>query len=258
MGGLTVLSQLRQTLPAEDFLYLGDTARLPYGTKSPSTVRRYAGLAAAKLVERGVKALVIACNTASAFALDELRRQFAPLPVYGVVKPGAAAAIAAADASGVLVLATESTIAGGAYQRELTAAAPTLPVYGRACPMWVALAEQGPAPDELTRAVLGHDLRGFLNCGPMTVLLGCTHFPVFTKQLQQLVAGSRRVTIVDSAATTAAVVAADELERVKSVPRSKQCRRDCWFLATDGARRFRQVGQHFLGEPVERVEIVDL
>lgn len=254
MGGLTVLSQLRQALPAEHFLYLGDTARLPYGTKSAATVRRYASLAAAKLVERGVKALVIACNTASAFALDELRRQFAPLPVYGVVKPGAAAAVAAADASGVLVLATESTIAGGAYQRELTAAAPALPVYGRACPMWVALAEQGPAPDELTRTVLGHDLRGFLTGGPGTMLLGCTHFPVFADQLQQLVGPGVR--IVDSAATTAAVVA-EQLGR-RNLLRAAGGAGEFECLATDGARRFLQVGQHFLGAPIQTVEVVDL
>ena len=119
MGGLTVLAALRQQLPQEDFIYLGDTARLPYGTKSPATVQRYAQQAAGALVARGIKALVVACNTASATALHTLAEMFTPLPVFGVVEPGAMAACAVADSSGVTVLATESTIAGGAYQRAL-------------------------------------------------------------------------------------------------------------------------------------------
>ena len=140
MGGLTVLAALRQHLPTEDFIYFGDTARLPYGTKSPATVQRYAQQAAGALVARGIKALVIACNTASATALHALARDLAPLPVFGVVEPGAMAAGALADGSGVTVLATESTIAGGAYQRALLrqrsgmrVVEPTLPAMGNPC-----------------------------------------------------------------------------------------------------------------------------
>ena len=129
MGGLTVLAALKRVLPDENFLYLGDTARLPYGTKSPATVRRYAAQAAQQLVDRGVKALVVACNTASAFALSHLSQQFAPLPVFGVIEPGAQAAAACAKADGVLVVATESTIAGGAYQGALARRAARVPIY---------------------------------------------------------------------------------------------------------------------------------
>lgn len=254
MGGLTVLAALRRTLPGEDFIYLGDTARLPYGTKSAHTVVRYATQASQQLVDRGVKALVVACNTASAFALAELTQRFTDLPVYGVVAPGAAAAVDVADASGVLVLATESTIQGGAYQRALTARVPTMRVYGRACPLWVTLAEQGPLQREFTATVLKHYLRGFCGVGPRTVLLGCTHFPVFVDALHSVL--GEDVNIVDSAQTTASVVA-QELAKV-GLLRTGQRHNRVHYLATDGIKRFAQVGAHFLGTPIEQVELVDL
>jgi len=253
MGGLTVLAALRRQLPNEQFVYLGDTARLPYGTKSPSTVRRYAAQAARQLIDRGVKALVIACNTASAFALEHLRDEFSPLPVFGVVQPGAEAAIAHARSDGVLVLATESTIAGGAYQSALTARAPGLPVYGRACPLWVTLAEQGPQDPRFVKDVLGYALRGFVDQGPQTLLLGCTHFPVFESALQELLPA--HTVVVDSAETTAAMVAVQLHERgLVSTSAAGGTR----FFATDGAARFVQVGGYFLGSSIDSVELVDL
>ncbi|MFU8814771.1 MAG: glutamate racemase, partial [Pseudomonadales bacterium] len=155
VGGLTVLAALRRALPGESFLYLGDTARLPYGTKSPATVQRYAVQASRILVERGVKALVVACNTASAVALEVLQARYAPLPVFGVVEPGAAAAAAAAAGGGrVLVLATESTVSGGAYQRALLRLRPDLQVLARPCPLLVTLAVEGRHAGALVE--LGH------------------------------------------------------------------------------------------------------
>jgi glutamate racemase len=253
MGGLTVLAALRHTLPQENFLYLGDTARLPYGTKSPATVRRYAAQAAQLLVDQGVKALVIACNTASAFALEHLSREFAPLPVFGVVEPGAEAAVACAGDDGVLVLATESTIASGAYQRALTARAAHLPVYGRACPLWVTLAEQGPQEPEFVAQVLRYALRGFAAGKPKTLLLGCTHFPVFHTLLNTVLPADTH--IVDSAQTTASVVA-KQLSQAGLLNPSGEGR--CAYFATDGVARFRQVGGYFLGTPIHEVELVDL
>ena len=254
MGGLTVLSALRQKLPDEAFVYLGDTARLPYGTKSPDTVRRYAAQAAEQLVARGVKALVIACNTASAFALSHLQREFAPLPVFGVVEPGARAAIECADDSGVLVLATESTILGGAYQRAVTVGAPHVPVFGRPCPLWVTLAEQGPQSEVFTHTMLNHYLRGYTKRGPRTVLLGCTHFPVFRSALSALL--QEGVSIVDSADTTAVVVA-DALADLDLL-RTEKTAAESLYLATDGIARFAQVGSYFLGTSIGEVELVDL
>ena len=252
------MSALRTALPNEDFVYLGDTARLPYGTKSADTVRRYATQAARQLVDRGVKALVIACNTASAFALQHLKNQVAPLPGVGVVEPGAQAAVAAADASGVLGGATVCPRIGGAFPRALSAAAPQLPVYGRACPLWVTLVEQGPPEPEFTHGVLAHALRGFMRDGPHTLLLGCTHFPVFRPSLDTLLDehAGRHIVVVDSADTTAAAVSsALHSEGLLGARPSAGSTR---YLATDGVARFTQVGAHFLGDAITGVELVDL
>ena len=152
MGGLTVLRALRKQLPGENFVYLGDTARLPYGTKSPQTVIRYAEHAAGVLIDRGVRALVVACNTASGIALEHLGAKYSAMPIFGVVLPGAEAASAEMDESGVLVLATESTVASGAYQKAISRLRHDARVYARACPLWVTLAEQGIVDGRLTGA----------------------------------------------------------------------------------------------------------
>jgi glutamate racemase len=272
MGGLTVLAALRRALPDERFLYLGDTARLPYGTKSAATVQRYAVQSAQILVDRGVKALVIACNTASAVALDVLAEQHASLPVFGVVEPGARSA-AAAPADRVVVLGTESTISGGAYQRALLGMRPGLRVSGRPCPLLVALAEEGRHTGALARLAIQDYLHGLLplaparpgeHIEPLTVLLGCTHFPVFRPVIEELLgAAAADVTIVDSAATTAAAVAAEVANgRVRPAPPNVSVDSGAApaleLLATDGAGRFRRVGRYFLQEPVGQVQLVDL
>lgn len=269
MGGLTVLAALAERLPDESFVYLGDTARLPYGSKSAATVSRYAIQAAQHLHNAEVKLIVIACNTASAVALDELRAAFAPTPVIGVVQPGAAAASAACEQDtsdpvgkrGVLVLATESTVRGGAYARAIQARDARLPVYSRACPLLVALAEEGRVDDAVVALILQDYLAGYLNAdqSPQTLLLGCTHFPVFRRALQRLLPSN--VAVVDSASTTAGVVA-EHLKQTQqrssdlgSTPDHKPTIR---FLATDGIERFARVGRTFFGAPVSGVELVDL
>jgi len=264
MGGLTVLRALRETLPAERFLYLGDTARLPYGTKSRDTVQRYAAQATRILVERGIKALVVACNTASAVALDALAERYAPLPVFGVVEPGAeAAAGAAADGSHgrVLVLATESTVSGGAYQRALLSRRGDLEVLARACPLLVALAEEGRHDGALVELALAEYLRGALAGGAKpvtTVLLGWTHFPAIRPALERLLAaqGAPGAMVVDSAETTAAALAA-ELAAGR-LPAASGGSGGVQLLATDGPQRFRRVGRYFLGTAIDDVELVDL
>lgn len=264
MGGLTVLKALRAALPHESFLYLGDTARLPYGTKSRDTVQRYAVQAARILVERGVKALVVACNTASAVALEALAARYAPLPVYGVVDPGARAAAEAAGAGRVLVLATESTVSGGAYQRALLSRRPGIAVLARPCPLLVTLAEEGRHDGPLVSLALAEYLRGVApEAGKRpvaAVLLGCTHFPVFRTALQDTLAeaGLSGTLVVDSADTTAAVVA--EALAAGRLPAAAPDARGATLglLATDGRERFRRVGAYFLGHPVDEVELVDL
>ncbi len=254
VGGLTVLRALRALLPNERFLYLGDTARLPYGTKSPATVQRYARQAGQVLIDRGVKTLVVACNTASAAALPLLQAAYAPVPVVGVVAPGAAAVAPQAE-QGVLVLATEATVRGGAYAHEILARNPAGRVYSRPCPLLVALAEEGRTDDALARLALSEYIAPAVQALPevSSILLGCTHFPIFRAALTDLLDASIRV--VDSAQTTAAVVS--ELLRAKGLL-ATTASGAVTLLATDGERRFRRVGAQFLGEPIMELELVDL
>ncbi len=257
VGGLTVARALQRELPAESLVYLGDTARLPYGTKSPETVRRYARAAARLLVERDIKLLVVACNTASSVALEDLQRELAPLPVVGVVEPGAHAAVAACGGRPVLVLGTEGTISGGAYVRAITSYDSGVEVRGRACPLFVALAEEGLVRGDIPRAVARRYLTADLLDGLGAIVLGCTHFPVLRETVAEI---AGEVPIVDSAGTTAKRVRAalDRMGLAASEGASRSAR--VQLLATDGAERFARVGGTFLGRaiPSGEVEVVDL
>lgn len=258
VGGLTVLAALRRTLPAEAFVYLGDTARLPYGTKTGATVARYAIQAAGHLTARGIKLLVVACNTASAVAIEPLAEALAPVPVIGVVEPGAEAALAASTGGRIAVIGTEGTIAGGAYVRAIRRHDPLAVVTGRACPLFVALAEEGwiagDVPHAVARVYLD-DLVGERGEHD-TLVLGCTHFPV----LRGAIAAAVRpdVAVVDSADTTAAVVAATLARHDLAAPPGAAGA--LALSATDGRERFARVGARFLGTEVAAsdVEIVDL
>jgi glutamate racemase len=255
VGGLTVLRALIAQLPGEDFLYLGDTARLPYGTKSAGTVARYSVRAAEALVERGIKALVVACNTASSTALPALRERFPDLPVVGVIEPGARAACDASSSGRIAVLATEGTVSGGAYQRAIHAVRPDAHVTQIACQVFVALAEEGwsegAAVDAVTERYLAH-----LDNRVDTVVLGCTHFPLLSDSISRRLGPTRRV--VDSAATTARatgqVLAAGQLGARRS--RSGTLR----LMATDSPERFARVGARFLGSSLSArtIETIDL
>jgi glutamate racemase len=261
VGGLTVLRQLELALPQEDFLYLGDTARLPYGTKSPDSIRRYSLQAAAQLRERGVKALVVACNTASAVALEALRAAFAPMPVLGVVEPGAQAACAGSRSGSIAVIATESTVRGRAYEAAIHRGRPDARVVSRACPLFVALAEEGWVEGPVVEGVVRHYLEPLFDGAaqappPDTLVLGCTHFPVLAPAIASVLGD--RVVIVDSAWTTAqALVGVLERARLRA---GRAHRGSVRLLATDGAERFARVGGRFLGRELApgEVEIVDL
>lgn len=258
VGGLTVLRALRQRLPEESFIYLGDTARLPYGTKSSGTVERYALQAASLLISRGIKCLVVACNTASAIAVPLLRQRFAPLPVFGVVEPGAAAGCLATRNERIAIIATEGTIRGGAYQAAIAKLRPNTATMGRACPLFVALAEEALVSGPIVEAIAHRYLDEFFtrdSAAPDTLVLGCTHFPVLTNAIRKVVGSG--VAIVDSALTTAEVL---ERELIRSGQREGKGRATLEFLATDGSERFVRVGEIFLGEPIaaDAVELVDL
>ncbi|HVC38195.1 MAG TPA: glutamate racemase [Gammaproteobacteria bacterium] len=260
VGGLTVLRAVRERLPREHWLYLGDTARLPYGTKGAETVSRYAVQAASHLVERGIKMLVIACNTASAVAMPTLTKEFAPLPVIGVVEAGAEAAVRASKSGHIAILATESTVSGGAYELAIKSRRADARVFSQACSLFVALAEEGWIKGPLVEAVareylqpvLAEKKRDGLDC----LVLGCTHFPLLKETIAQ-VAGPD-VALVDSGMTVAASVAGMLVQR--RLARTSDARSTIRFLATDGAGRFARVGSLFLGEPIsmQDVELVDL
>ncbi len=257
VGGLTVLRALRAALPGEDFIYLGDTARLPYGTKSPQTVARYSLQCAAALLARGVRCLVVACNTASASSLEALRAHHPQLPMIGVIEPGAAAAAAATASKHIAVIATEGTIGGGAYQSAIRALDPGIRVTAAACPLFVALAEEGWTGGAVAEAVAHRYLDPLFATpsAPDTLVLGCTHFPVLEPALRAVLPPGVR--IVDSAATTAAAVA--RLLGPRPGGAAAGGGRVRW-LATDGAARFARVGGIFLGTPLDAaaVEVIDL
>lgn len=259
MGGLTVLRAMRAALPEEDLVYLGDTARLPYGTKSPGTVRAYALQAVQLLMQHDVKMVVIACNTASSVALGPLSEALKPLPVIGVVEPGAEAGCAATQNGHIAVIATESTVRGGAYERAINAQAKDVTVTQLACPLFVALAEEGWTDGEVTEAAIARYLLPLFPEGgevPDTLVLGCTHFPVLAGAISKVLGD--KVTLVDSAETTARAVAASLAENgLAHAPQKKSAVR---FMATDSPDRFARVGSVFFGEDIapDDVELVDL
>ncbi len=260
VGGLTVLRALMSELPAERFVYLGDTARLPYGTKSRETVARYAVQAAEVLADHGVKFLVVACNTASAAGLPCIRERFDDLPVSGVIEPGAQAACAASKSGRIAVIATEGTLRGGAYQdavqrRRGDARLTLIPAQ-----LFVALAEEGLTEGPIAEAVAHHYLdESFATRDPQsrpdTLVLGCTHFPMLVGAIRKAVAGE--VTLVDSAFTTAQYVRTHLGGRGAL---RENGRGEVHFLATDGVERFARVGSRFLGRAVSpgEVELINL
>ncbi len=266
VGGLTVLRALLRQLPHERFIYLGDTARLPYGTKSAETVVRYSLQCADALLRRRVRCLVVACNTASASALDALRLHHPALPVIGVIEPGAQAAVAASPSQHIAVIATEGTIGGGAYQKAIHRLNPMARITSRACSLFVSMAEEGWTEGPIAEAVAHRYLDPIFQTddAPDTLVLGCTHFPALASAIRSVL--PRHVTIVDSAATTAAAVlhqfpdAASAAGARVAGATAAAARGTVAWLATDGATRFARVGSSFLGETLsaEAVEIIDL
>ena len=253
-GGLTVLRELLHHLPGADFVYLGDTAHLPYGSKSQAAVTRYTADAIRTLVERGAELVVIACNTASALALPSLE---APVPLVGVIGPGAeAAAEIAPPGSTALVLATEATVASHAYAAACTAAG--LRATEKACPLFVPLVEEGWTDGSITEQIATVYLRdAFAQSGekPSAVILGCTHYPLLRPLLRRVVAAmAGDVPIVDSAEATAKHV-------IALLPHAAQAQgseSQVSFFATDSVAKFGRLGPQFLGRTMNDVQLIDL
>lgn len=260
VGGLTVLKALVAQLPRERFVYLGDTARLPYGTKSPETVVRYALQAGEALADYGVKCLVIACNTASAVGLAAVSERIRGMPVIGVIEPGAEAACVASRSGHIAVIATEGTVRGGAYQDAIVRRRSDARVSAVPAQLFVALAEEGLCRGPIAESVARHYLEPLFNARagvsrPDTLVLGCTHFPMLAEAIRA-VAGPD-VNIVDSAETTARYVRHTlEAENLAAGGGEGSLR----LLATDAADRFARIGGRFLERPIRphEVELVDL
>ncbi|MGE0827442.1 MAG: glutamate racemase [Candidatus Binatia bacterium] len=245
IGGLTVLQQIAQLLPCEKLVYLGDTARSPYGTKSPDVVRSYSCENSDFLLERGLKMLVVACNTASAVALDVLRSRY-QIPVIGVIQPGTVTAIRRSMNRRIGVIGTEATIGSGAYTQALRILDPAVEVYTRACPMFVPLVEEGWVDNEVARAAVARYLSSLRHSGIDTLILGCTHYPLLKKCIAEFL--GPQVCLVDSAEETAKVVKQTLLANSIARRRGKG---SASFFVTDIPDRFVKVGARFLGEQIE-------
>lgn len=252
VGGLTVLKALMRRLPSESTVYLGDTARVPYGTKSPEVVIRYSLTNARLLMRQEIKLLVVACNTASSVALPALAEAL-EVPVLGVIEPGALAA-AQATAGRVGVVGTLGTVHSGAYQDALARLKPGLEVMARACPLFVPLAEEGWTEGEVVEAIARRYLADFEPFGMDTLVLGCTHYPLLKGAIANVV--GERVRLVDSAEATAQ--AAERLLAERGLFAAEGSQATHRFFVTDLPERFAEVGARFLERPIERAELVDL
>lgn len=245
VGGLTVLQQIARLLPRELLIYLGDTARYPYGPKSAEVVTQYSCENTDFLMDRGLKMLVVACNTASAVALDTLRERYA-LPVIGVIEPGAQEAIRRSKNGRIGVIGTKATIASGAYTHALRAIDSSVEIYTRACPLFVPLVEEGWVDNEVARATIALYLGSLKHSGIDTLILGCTHYPLLKKAISAFLGPA--VCLIDSAEETAKTVRSTlmsaRLARRKGVGRAS-------FFVTDDPDRFVKVGAPFLGQQVE-------
>ena len=253
IGGLTVARELFRILPSESVLYFGDTARVPYGPKSPDTVLRYAREATAFLLSRDVKMVVVACNTATAHAFDELREEL-PVPVVGVVEPGARTAARSTQSGRIGVIGTAGTIASGAYDRAVRLLVPDARVYAQSCPLFVPLIEEGWNMHPATRLIVEEYLKPLHDVDIDVLILGCTHYPLLSHVVEEVL--GPKVKLVDSAHETAlevrSILTKADLLRTDVAPPMHA------FAASDSPLRFRQVGRRFLGDKIVDVERVDV
>lgn len=262
VGGLTVYRALHERLPDERFVYLGDTARVPYGTKSLATIERYATENARFLESHGIKLLVVACNTASALALPAIRDAVS-VEVIGVIDPGARAAVGNTCGKRIGVIGTEATIQSAAYRRSISTLDPAAEVIERACPLFVSLAEEGWAETEVARSVAEHYLSDLRNSDLSALVLGCTHYPILRTVISETV--GRDVSLIDSGDATANEV--QSLLEIRGLSRPREPNEDRvrqlgddldHFYVTDAAQRFARVAERILGAAPTVLEAVEV
>jgi len=252
-GGLTVMKEIIKALPHEDIVYFGDTARLPYGSKSRETIQRFSLEIASFLMTHHIKMLVVACNTASSFALDVLSKTL-PIAVIGVVTPGASAALKTTRNNRVAVIGTTGTIASGAYQKALLRRAKQCTIFAQACPLFVPLVEEGWIASRVARDVARIYLAPLKGKNIDTLILGCTHYPLLKRVIRSVM--GKRVTIVDSAQETARTVVSVLSENVvlRTYPRKARYT----FFVSDAPHTFAKYGKTFLGRPIASVKKVSI
>ena len=251
VGGLTVAGAFVRALPNESIVYLGDTARVPYGNKSPETVRRYAERCADFLYAQDVKLMIIACNTATAFALEALQIRY-PVPVIGVIAPSAQAALAASSSGRIAVIGTHGTIASGAYRRAIVAQRADAQVLERACPLFVPLAEEGWSEHPATALIVREYLAEVKAHQPDVLVLGCTHYPILAQAIARELGDS--VQLCDSAETVTAT-ARDVLRKRGALSSGSAVHR---FFMTDAQPQLARIAELFFGQPLGVVERIDL
>lgn len=247
IGGLTVLKEIRRETPHEDLVYFGDTARVPYGTKSKETITRFSMEIVRFLKGFDVKAVVVACNTASSLSLEALREKFPEIPIVGVIEPGASAALLATRSGRVGVIGTRATIASGAYEACLKRLEPAIQVYSQACPLFVPFVEEGWLEGEAVMKVVKTYLDPLKNFGIDTLILGCTHYPLLAQAIRAVLGDE--VTLVSSAEETARLVKA-LLSPLKDRRSEDPGIR---FYVSDEPEPFRALGERFLGTPIHSV-----
>jgi glutamate racemase len=253
MGGLTVVREMMRQLPNESIIYFGDTARVPYGPKSPDTVLRYSREITNYLLSQGVKAMVVACNTATAHALPALREEF-DLPIVGVIQPGARAVAAATRTRRVGVIGTAGTIKSRAYEKEIRKLIPDADITAQACALFVPLVEEGWVDTEPTRAIARNYLAPLVAAEVDTVVLGCTHYPLMKTVIGNVV--GRQVRLIDSAEETARETA--EILRENGLENDTPNEARYRFIASDAPDTFLGLGERFLGSAIDRVEALTL
>ncbi len=253
IGGLTVLKEIARELPSESTIYLGDTARVPYGIRSPETVSRYSFENTRFLYSRGIKLLVVACNTVSSISLDAIRETVS-IPVVGVIEPGAKAAVAATRNKKVGVIGTAATIRSSSYTKAIQAMDATVEVFGLACPLFVPLVEEGWTEGMVVELTAERYLKELKQKGIDTLVLGCTHYPLLKEVLARVMGGGVR--LIDSAIETAreirAILEAGSLARQKKDPLTRE------FYVTDSPDKFLEVGERFLGSRMEFIRKIEL
>jgi glutamate racemase len=252
IGGLTVLKEVSTRLPRENIIYLGDTARVPYGVRSPETVMRYSFECTGFLLKQNIKLLVVACNTVSAICLREICKRV-PIPVIGVIDPGARAAVSATKNKKIGIIGTETTIKSSAYSKAINAMAHDIEVYGFACPLFVPLVEEGWTDGVIARMVAERYLIDVIGKGADTLVLGCTHYPLLKDVIQEVMG---TVSLVDSAIETA--VAVEQLLSKNGMLAQNETVEAKRFFVTDSPEKFISVGERFLETKIEAIEKIQL